>query len=41
MKKEKMLPTVDSTNTAKTIEKSSFSLIDENFLKSRIHLVLY
>ena len=38
MKKEKMLPE-DSTNTAKAIEKPNFSLIDENFLKSRIYTI--
>ena len=38
MKKEKMLPE-GSANTAKAIEKPNFSLIDENFLKSRIYTI--
>jgi hypothetical protein len=38
MKKEKMLPE-DSANTAKAVEKPNFSLIDENFLKSRIYTI--
>lgn len=38
MKKEKMLPE-DSANTAKAVEKPHFSLIDENFLKSRIYTI--
>ena len=38
MKKEKMLPE-DSANTAKAVEKTNFSLIDENFLKSRIYTI--
>ena len=38
MKKEKMLPE-DSANTTKAIEKPNFSLIDENFLKSRIYTI--
>ena len=38
MKKEKMLPE-DSANTAKAVEKPDFSLIDENFLKSRIYTI--
>ena len=38
MKKEKMLPE-GSANTAKPVEKSNFSLIDENFLKSRIYTI--
>jgi hypothetical protein len=38
MKKEKMLPK-DSANTAKAVEKPNFSLIDENFLKSRIYTI--
>lgn len=37
MKKEMMQE--DSANTAKAIEKPNFSLIDENFLKSRIYTV--
>ena len=38
MKKEKMLPE-GSANTAKVVEKPNFSLIDENFLKSRIYTI--
>ena len=38
MKKEKMLPE-DSANTTKLVEKPNFSLIDENFLKSRIYTI--
>ena len=38
MKKEKML-SEDSANTAKAVEKPNFSLIDENFLKSRIYTI--
>ena len=38
MKKEKMLPE-DSANTAKAVEKPNFSLIDKNFLKSRIYTI--
>ena len=38
MKKEKMLPE-GSANTAKAVEKPNFSLIDENFLKSRIYTI--
>ena len=37
MKKEMMQE--DSANTAKAIEKPNFSLIDENFLKSRIYTI--
>ena len=37
MKKE-MMPE-DSANTAKAVEKPHFSLIDENFLKSRIYTI--
>ena len=38
MKKEKMLPE-DSANTAKAVENANFSLIDKNFLKSRIYTI--
>ena len=38
MKKEKMLPE-GSANTTKAVEKPHFSLIDENFLKSRIYTI--
>ena len=38
MKKEKMLPE-DPANTTKAVEKTNFSLIDENFLKSRIYTI--
>ena len=39
MKKQEMLPTVGATNTTKSVEKPNFSLIDENFLKSRIYTI--
>ena len=39
MKKQEALSTVGTTNTAKTVEKPSFSLIDKNFLKSRIYTI--
>ena len=38
MKKEKMLPE-NSANTTKAVEKTNFSLINENFLKSRIYTI--
>ena len=38
MKNVKMLPE-DSANTAKPIEKPNISLLDENFLKSRIYTI--
>ena len=37
MKKEMMQE--DSANTTKAVEKNNFSLIDENFLKSRIYTI--
>ena len=39
MKKQEMLPAVGSTNTTQAVEKPNFSLIDENFLKSRIYTI--
>ncbi|MBR6448556.1 MAG: ORF6N domain-containing protein [Fibrobacter sp.] len=34
-----MSPSVGATNTTKSVEKPNFSLIDENFLKSRIYTI--